>query len=192
MAIHAPGKRDRRHKRIKPGGRKLVASLSLTAMVDMFTVLTIFLLQNYSVDNFLVTTPKDIHLPKAASIKELAPAHVVTVSESDLLLDDVRVADASVVKTGKDWMIVELYRVLKPIFDEENKKRAGLRDALQQVVRGQTDQELKKDQLGKITIQADKNVDFLTIKKLMYTVTEAGAIEINFAVTKKKEEQKGS
>jgi biopolymer transport protein ExbD len=37
---------------------------------------------------------------------------------------------------------------------------------------------------NKVTIQADKGMDFLTVKKVMYTVTEAGAGEINFAVMK--------
>jgi biopolymer transport protein ExbD len=42
----------------------------------------------------------------------------------------------------------------------------------------------------KITIQADKSVDFLTVKKVMYTVTEAGIAEINFAVIKLPDEIK--
>jgi biopolymer transport protein ExbD len=40
----------------------------------------------------------------------------------------------------------------------------------------------------KITIQSDKNVDFLTVKKVMFSVTEAGMQEINFAVLKKRDE----
>ena len=39
----------------------------------------------------------------------------------------------------------------------------------------------------KITIQSDKDIDFLTVKKVMYTVSEAGAGEINFAVIKKSD-----
>ena len=41
----------------------------------------------------------------------------------------------------------------------------------------------------RITVQADKSVDFLTIKKVMFTLYEAGAAEINFAVM--KDERKG-
>jgi biopolymer transport protein ExbD len=36
----------------------------------------------------------------------------------------------------------------------------------------------------KVTVQADRGIDFKIIKKILYTVTEAGAGEINFAVTK--------
>ena len=44
MAIYVPGKRDRRG--VRAGAkRNVVAVLQLTAMVDMFTVLVVFLLQ---------------------------------------------------------------------------------------------------------------------------------------------------
>jgi biopolymer transport protein ExbD len=35
-----------------------------------------------------------------------------------------------------------------------------------------------------MTIQADQKIDFLTLKKVMYTATEAGIVQINFAVLK--------
>jgi biopolymer transport protein ExbD len=34
----------------------------------------------------------------------------------------------------------------------------------------------------RVTVQADKVIDAGTVKKVMYTLTEAGASEINFAV----------
>ena len=41
-----------------------------------------------------------------------------------------------------------------------------------------------------VTLQADKDTDFLTVKKIMYTLTEAGASEINFAVITVENEYK--
>ena len=60
MAIHRPGERFRYHNILskRKGKRGVTAVLSLTAMVDMFTVLAIFLLQNYNVKDFIVYTPK--------------------------------------------------------------------------------------------------------------------------------------
>ena len=46
------------------------------------------------------------------------------------------------------------------------------------------------DKFRKMTIQADKTVDLLTVKKIMYTITEGGVYEINFAVMEKKKEKK--
>ena len=42
------------------------------------------------------------------------------------------------------------------------------------------------DSFRKMTIQADQEVNFATVKKVMYTVTAAGIYEINFAVLKKE------
>src|SRR5450432_2079108 len=94
MPIYVPGKRDPRHKnRIVISKRTVITGLSLTSMVDMFTILVVFLLQNYSSTGEILNIPKDIHLPKASQIKELKPAHVVTISVTGIILDKDTVAD---------------------------------------------------------------------------------------------------
>lgn len=89
MAIQRPGERHRYHNILskRKGKRDVTALLSLTAMVDMFTVLVIFLLQNYNTTGEILYIPKEVVLPKASSVKELKPAHVVTISAKEILLD---------------------------------------------------------------------------------------------------------
>lgn len=187
MPIHMPGKRDR-HNKMKKTGRRIVAGLSLTAMVDMFTVLTIFLLQ-FDIKTQLVQTPKDVTLPKATETKELKPAHVVTISGQNVMLDDAIVAKFSDITASQDWMVTPLYQRLRVLIQDDLKQRqGGLRNTLQKAVRGGK-RELTDEELGKVTVQADKEIDFVIIKKIMYTVTEAGALEINFAVTKMPHEK---
>ena len=81
MAIYAPGIRDRRGY-MKAGKKSLVVSLSLTAMVDMFTVLAVFLLQNYKVEE--IQLKKTVPLPQATAVKKLRPAHVVVVTQDQI------------------------------------------------------------------------------------------------------------
>ena len=94
MAIFRPGERHRYHNILskRKGKRDVTALLSLTAMVDMFTVLVIFLLQNYNATGEILYIPKEVVLPKATSVRELKPAHVVTISNKEVLLDKDRVA----------------------------------------------------------------------------------------------------
>ena len=82
MPIHPPGERYRysHHLKKKKTKREVAAVLQLTAMVDMFTVLVVFLLQNYNVTGQVLYIPKEVVLPKAQQIKELQPAVVVTIS----------------------------------------------------------------------------------------------------------------
>lgn len=192
MPIHVPGIRSRGGK-LKTGKRSAVVALNMTAMVDMFTVLCVFLLQNYATTNQVLPMPDKVDLPSAHEVKELKPSNVVVVSpEEGVVINNIKVADFRTVKEQEDWLIKTLQEVLqKNIQDGEAKKQSlgsQLRDAVNEAKQIQKAPEI--DDFRKLTIQADRNVDFLTIKKVMYTVTEAGVQEINFAVMKKKTDVK--
>lgn len=190
MAIYAPGKRDRRNRPMGSGKKSLVAILSLTAMVDMFTVLTVFLLQNYKSTGEVLFIPKEVVLPDAAQTKELAPAHVVTISNQFVFLDQEPLVDFSEVKGQKDWLVRPLYqKLIDAIQKSEVESRESLKSQVKKVVGNQQKPEKEVNQFRRVTVQADKKIDFLTIKKIMYTITEAGAEEINFAVIVKEKEE---
>lgn len=192
MAIFRPGERHRYHNILskRKGKRGVVALLSLTAMVDMFTVLVVFLLQNFSGEEQMLQLHKDIELPQARSIKELKPAFVVTVTNKELLIDQTVIGPIDTVKASAEWMIEPLFAEMQKglqqaKLDYETKFQNRIRDVVQQA-RG--DEGDKPDAWNKVTIQADRNIDILTLKKVMYTITEAGAGEINFAVLKEREQ----
>jgi len=190
MPIYAPGKRDRKHK-VNLGGRSSIASLSLTPMVDMFTILVVFLLQNYNATGEVLYIPKDVQLPKASQIKELKPAHVVIVTKTDLILDKETVGKLAQVKNQKDWLIPGLRdSLIEALRQDEIKAKQAMTQKITNALPGAIKPyatPVPEESRRKITVQADKNIDFLTMKKIMFTVTEAGASEINFAVIKKEE-----
>lgn len=193
MPIFVPGKRDRHNRRAGSAKRSAVAVLQLTAMVDMFTVLAVFLLQNYNVTGQVIELNQEVTLPDARTVKELKPANVVTVSDKDIKLNDQTVASFIEVKEQQDWVVTKLKTLLEDSIriGEEGKRSIGnrLRTAVSQAKEGDAPpEEAEVDEFRKITIQADKAIDFLTVKKVMYTVTEAGIYEINFAVMKKEGE----
>lgn len=186
MAIFKPGVKFR-HSRLlsKAGGKRgVVAILSLTAMVDMFTVLVVFLLPNYGEVLFI---PKNVVLPQAEKIKELKPATVVTVSRDAVYIDKDSVATYDQVKAQEEWMIEPLRaKVVEALEKARKEYEVSLAKKIQDVVKAARGDEEKPEMnpWSKVTIQADKGMDFITVKKVMYTVTEAGAGEINFAVLK--------
>jgi biopolymer transport protein ExbD len=188
MAIFAPGKRDRHNRQLKSGKRSVVALLSLTAMVDMFTVLVVFLLQNYNTTGEVIEIDEKVELPKANSVKELRPAHVVVVSRQTIQLDKDVVASFTEVKEQQDWLIEPLRSRLIEKFRESEQKRLALAGRLKEAVNETRPTELRgrPEDDRRVTVQADKKIDFLTVKKVMYTLTEAGASEINFAVMKEE------
>lgn len=186
MPIHVPGKRDRHGK---TGGKKrgVVAILSLTAMVDMFTVLVVFLLQNYATTGQVLEIPEGVDLPQAAQVKELKPTNVVIISKKDVLVNNDKVATFAEVKAQQDWMVPLLKQKVEEVIARGEKDKTALSTQLKAAVEKIKSGEKKEDEVDefrRMTIQADKKVDFLTLKKIMYTVTEAGIYEINFAVLK--------
>lgn len=182
MPIHVPGKRNRKNK-IAKGGRSTVANLSLTAMVDMFTVLTIFLLQNYKETGEVIKLRNDVELPQATQIRELEPANVVIISKDMVMVNENAVIPLKNVEKQDQWLIYPLYQlVTQTIAADKQIHNSKIGNRLKEVVAEVRKKDVKKKDFKQITLQADKDTDFLTIKKVMYTLTEAGASEIHFAV----------
>ena len=65
----------------------MIAGLTLTSMVDMFSLLVIFLLQTFSTSPELVMVTKGLTLPAAVSGKELEDAPVLSLSAEGVYLD---------------------------------------------------------------------------------------------------------
>lgn len=193
MAIFQPGVKFRKSNLLKKnkGKRDVTAMLSLTAMVDMFTVLVIFLLQNYNVTGQVIYLPKEVTLPQAEQIKELVPSVVVTISSKEILLDKTPILSMEELQGQADWMVRPLFdQVSAALQKAKTDFEANVQSQLQRAVVTARGDEIQ-DPLGwnKVTIQADKGIDFLSVKKIMYTVSEAGAREINFAVMKEKQQE---
>src|SRR5262245_45505124 len=105
MAIRVPGHRSS-HKNASK--RDAVAVLNITAMVDMFTVMTVFLLQNYATTNQVLPLDESVDLPSAQEVKELKPSMVVAVSADGVLLNNKKVAEFRTVKEQQDWLVKPL------------------------------------------------------------------------------------
>ncbi len=191
MAIFTPGIRNR-HGHMKSAKRSAVAVLQLTAMVDMFTVLVVFLLQNYATTNQILPIEDTVELPDAATVKELKPSNVVVLDPAGVRVNNESVATMQDVKSAEDWMIPAMRTKIEKLIQEGEEKKKSLGAQIRQAVTDAKDPNNKAsedevDDFRKITVQADKMIDFLSVKKIMYTATEAGIYEINFAVIKQEE-----
>ena len=181
MPIHVPGFRNQRNKRVNASKREAVAVLQLTAMVDMFTVLVVFLLQNYASTNQILPISDQVQLPKATSTAQLIPSLVVIFSTDGVIFNGQQMASFSEVKKDQDW-VIELLRE-KVSQEIKSLKKEIKNDFVVTKKEGAT----RIFPYEKLTLQADENIEFLSIKKVMYTLTEAGIKEINFAVIQVKE-----
>jgi biopolymer transport protein ExbD len=175
MPIVQPGKRPaKRFERSKILGGKISrgrkstnAELNVVPMVDMMTLLVIFLLQQFSTTGEVLYMQKDIKLPDArhGQIIEIAP--VVAVSADQVVVTGVKVADVRELDQDPGYLNIP---ALEERLRDEKKKWEFIH---------QSDPDKKWD--GLVNIQADKAVPFRIVKRVMYSCGVAGYFNVNFA-----------
>ena len=176
MPIVTPGKRWgprlQRSRVFGKGGhgkKSIYADLLITPLVDMFVIIVIFLLQNFSATGDLMFVTREIVLPEAANGAMLERAPVVQVSNDAVMLEGEQIA--LIADLGRDgyWNIPALEEKLRDL-----KKRYE--------VIHEADPTAAGGFKGDVNIQANKEVQFKTIKRIMYSCNQAGYLNINFAV----------
>src|SRR4030081_2582378 len=121
MAIDTPGKRPAdRIAASKVFGKKFsrskkhgYAGLMLTSLVDMFTIIVIFLLMNFSANGEVLYMSKDIKLPNAYHGAQLERAPVISVSPDAVTFDGRQVAATDDLQKGDVLNVPELEDALR-------------------------------------------------------------------------------
>lgn len=175
MPIVTPGKRPAKRfekSRILGGkfsrGKKATnADLNVVPMVDMMTMLVIFLLQQFSSTGEVLYMQKDIKLPDAhhGQIIEIAP--VVAISGAEVVVTGVKVADVADLDKDSGYLNIP---ALEERLREEKKRWEVIH---------QGDPDKRWD--GLVNVQADKAVPFRIVKRVMYSAGVAGFFNVNFA-----------
>ena len=142
--------------------KTLLVSLSLTAMVDMFAVLVIFLLQSFSATPELVVV-KGVELPQAISGSEIKETPVLAISGEDLFLDQKLVGNLKEVLKRPD----ELMARLKKVRESWQKTHPD------------------KDFPGELNLQADQSISSVMIGQIMGIVSQAHYYSIQLAILAK-------
>jgi len=176
-AIITPGRRPAyapigrlRSSPLSGGKKSGFASLNLTAMVDMFTILVIFLIQMFNTSGEVTLSDK-IQVPKSLSGALLEePGTVIMLDDDGSMLLDSEAIPASEMGTELDIVIPGMSRLLKERreFDLEIKKRRG----------EPADPTQPYD--GVIIIQADIKTDFRQVRRVLASANDAGWAKIKF------------
>jgi biopolymer transport protein ExbD len=144
--------------------------MSLTSLMDVFTILVFFLLVN-SATTEVLETPKQITLP--ASVVEDKPRETVVIFISP---DQVTVQGEAVVLVAD--ILTMPGQDIAPIGDRLAEVRSNVIGLKTRVVA----------ESQEVTILADKSVPFSVIKKVLSTCTSQGFGRISLAVLQKNPE----
>lgn len=176
MPIHIPGYR---HKNLhRQNTSDIKDTLSLTPLVDLFVVLATFLLQQFLQNGQAVELKDDVKLPEASIVKALKPSLIVILSKDKIAVNATKVANFVEFKKNKSWVFKPLLKALQKEIKIARIKQKNNLDA----------NNTKFKQI-KVSIQADKDISFLSVKKIMYTITESGLSHMSFAVIEKRQKE---
>lgn len=160
-------KQTRRMKRMARSRKKGTPGMSLTSLMDVFTILVFFLLVN-STNSDVLSPPKQITLPSSVVDKAPKETAVIIVSRDAVTVQGQVVASVPEILASKHDAIVEISDKLKSI--EQN-------------VIGVSTKAIAESK--EVTILADRTVPFKVLRKVMSSCTYAGYDKISLAVLEK-------
>ncbi len=135
--------------------RNINADLLLTALIDAFSILVIFLLMSFSSTGDILFLGKNTELPKAALATVLERNPVVKIDDGKMFVEDKEVTNESIVS--------ELLEIRKKFTET----RPG------------------EEYPGIVTIQADRRVKYEQLNSIVLAASHAGFSDVRFAVMMK-------
>jgi len=151
--------------------------IQITSMVDMFVILLVFLLKSYSTSPVQITPGKDMTLPASTSIKDPTDVLKLMVSKTGIFVDDKKIVD---LKEGSlDVKDVEANdtQFIRALYTELDQQATKSRDIASKNETVEFD--------GKVIMQADKDLPYDILRKVMYTSMMAGYSDVKIAVLSK-------
>lgn len=173
--IKVPGKRvGKRLEHSKSfgghGAHKIAqnADLLVTPLVDMFVIIVLFLIANFSATGDVLMMSKDIILPEAANVQDVQLVPVVMVSMEQVSVSGTVIGRVDDLTREEYLNIPALEEKLRDMKKQFEDLHAYAKDA-------------EGGFKGDINIQAHKEVQFKIIKRVMFSCASAGYNNINFA-----------
>lgn len=156
-----------RHRRTGAGHGAVAGELPLTSLIDMFAVLVIYLLMNFSATGDIFFLNKGMPLPKAATVSPLQAGPLLSIVDTKFVLDAPPDIDPTIKNLEDSSMNLDL-----------------VVSALKQL-RSKIDT-VKYPGSDRINIQAGEDAELGLIKRAMAASVSSGWTNINFVVEKQK------
>lgn len=163
----------------KVRSRQLVSTgLMLTSMLDILTTILFFLMKNYSSVQSDFSVGKDLSLPYSTAVIPPMPALQIVVSKNDILLDNMPIA-----------------KLVNGDIERKDLLKDGITIVpLAQRLKAQKDRSLYLEKhndahsfTGTIVMQADKDLPFSVLKKVIFTASMSDFNIFKLAVLKENE-----
>jgi biopolymer transport protein TolR len=130
----------------------------MTSLIDILTLLLVFLIQSFNAEGTLVTPSSDLQLPLSSSKKQPSPSMTLEITRDAVVAEGRQLAANGSFAGSGDLLIQNVYNWLLT----------------------------KKDRLAaeqkQIIIQCDRDLEFNIVKRVMYTCSKAGFTDFSVLV----------
>ena len=144
--------------------------LNLTSMMDMFTIILVFLLKTYSTDGMLIQPSEYLTLPTSTVEKSPEVALDLVISKEWIMVNHEPVVTVAEVLASEDLIVQSLKENLE-IYAREAKRMEELYGTKFS---------------GKVTIQGDKEIPYQLLVKVMATCGKSDYPNMRLVVYKKE------
>jgi hypothetical protein len=158
----------------KMGKKVVTASLNLTAMVDMMTMLVVFLLMTFSATGEILMVQKGIVLPDATNKSQLLRAPIITITKDAITFNGEPMADPRTIlaDTSIEPRIIDLYERLKAEHIKFEDEYLNASPEMKAAMDGRDDKgnpDPSKGLRGLVILQADKDTDAKVLNRVLHT-----------------------
>ncbi len=163
----------RRASRFSRGKNKqTVFDIDITSLLDILTIMLVFLLQSYNSSGVVINVPKDVELPRSASETLNTFGVNIQVSKTQIFVDDAEVVNTDI---PDDQLFDEGGRRIVPLYNELVKIKEVIKQS------EKLSPQAKKFS-GVANLVVDKSLKYSYLKRIMYTCAAAGFKEFKFVV----------
>jgi biopolymer transport protein ExbD len=148
--------------------------IQITSMVDVFVILLVFLIKSFSTSPVQINPSMDLKLPESSSMTEPEDVIKLVVSKKGIFVEDNRVLELKEgFLTAKDVDLNDP-NFIKSLYEELDKQAAKTKKI------SEVNTDLKFD--GRILVQADRDLSYDTLRKVLYTSMLVGYADVKLAV----------
>ena len=178
LADEKAARNFRRAKRKARAAEGEVSELNITAMMDMMTIILVFLLKSYQASAINVNMGADLTIPQSTTQLHPQENITVTVSLREVAVNDrkvVAVAGGAIPAAAKEggradaFYVGAIYDALKKEVDKQKYIAQYNKDA---------------PFTGRVNVVADKKIPYRTLMEVLYTAGQAELGEYKFMVLK--------
>lgn len=127
----------------------------MTSLIDILTLLLVFLIQSFNAEGTLVTPSSDLTLPLSSSKQQPSPSLMVEITRDAVVADGRKLAANASFAASPDLLVGGVYEWLTRRKTGESKQ---------------------------IIIQCDRDLEFNIVKRVMYTCSKAGFTDFSVLV----------